>query len=187
MALETGVIPDDVAILTWDGIQRELPKWNHDTNMRQALKNSTVWFYQVLTRKVGDQQMQRFIDQVGYGNRQIGTAKDIDRFWLEGPLQITPKEQIKFLQQLERGDLPFSKRTIDLVKDIMVLEQNQDYILRAKTGWVSTTNLEIGWVVGYLEQNNNVYFFTTNINISKPEVSARLELARRSLKDLGLL
>jgi len=188
VALETGVIPDDVAILTWDGIGREFPEWNHDTNMRQALKNSTVWFYQVLARKVGHQRMQQFIDQVGYGNRQIGTAKDIDRFWLEGPLQITPQEQIKFLQRLHRGDLPFSKRTMDLVKDIMVLEQTPDYILRAKTGWVRTTNPEIGWVVGYLEQNKNVYFFATNINISKPEdLSARIEIARRSLKDLGLL
>ncbi len=188
VALETGVIPDDVAILTWDGINRELAAWNHDTNMRQALKNSTVWFYQVLARRAGHERMQRFINQVGYGNRQIGTTKDIDRFWLEGPLQITPKAQIEFLQKLYRGDLPFSKRTMDLVKDIMVFEQTPDYTLRAKTGWVRSTSPELGWFVGYLEQNNNVYFFATNINIRKPEdTSARIEITRRSLKDLGLL
>jgi len=188
VALETGVIPDDVAVLTWDGINRELASWNHDTNMRQALKNSTVWFYQVLARRAGHERMQRFINQVGYGNRQIGTTKDIDRFWLEGPLEITPQEQIKFLQRLQRGDLPFSKRTMDLVKDIMVFEQTPDYTLRAKTGWVRSSNPEIGWFVGYLEQNNNVYFFATNINIRKPEdLSARIEITRRSFEALGLL
>ncbi|MBD0299077.1 MAG: class D beta-lactamase, partial [Nitrososphaera sp.] len=82
VALETGVVPDDVAILTWDGIHREIDAWNHDTNLRQAFKDSTVWFYQVLARRAGYERMQQFINKVGYGNRQIGTAADIDRFWL---------------------------------------------------------------------------------------------------------
>ena len=187
VALETGVIADDVAVLTWDGIQRELPEWNHDTNMRQAFKNSTVWFYQVLARRAGHERMQQFINQVGYGNRQIGTAGDIDHFWLDKPLRITPQEQIEFLQRLYQG-LPFSQRSINLVKDIMVFEQTPDYKLRAKTGLVSETKPEIGWFVGYLEQNNNVYFFATNIDVRKPkDTPARIEVTRRSFKDLGLL
>lgn len=69
--------------------------------MRQAFKDSTVWFYQVLARRAGYERMQQFINKVGYGNRQIGSAADIDRFWLQPQLlQITPKEQIKFLQRL---------------------------------------------------------------------------------------
>ncbi|MEP0885639.1 class D beta-lactamase [Trichocoleus sp. ST-U3] len=188
VALETGVIADDVAVLTWDGIQRDIPAWNHDTNLRQGFKDSTVWFYQVLARKAGHEQMQQFIDRVGYGNRQIGTVQDIDRFWLQGPLQITPKQQIDFLQRLHQGELPFSKRTMDLVKDIMIREQTPNYTLRGKTGWLTTTKPEIGWFVGYLEQNNNVYFFTTTIDMRKLEdAPSRIEITRRSLKDLGLL
>lgn len=188
VALETGVIPDDVAVLTWDGIHREIAAWNHDTNLRQAFKDSTVWFYQVLARKAGHERMQQWIDQVGYGNRQIGTAEDIDRFWLQGPLKITSKATVEFLQRLHRGDLPFKKRTMDLVKDIMVREQTPDYTLRGKTGWLYSTNPNIGWFVGYLEQNNNVYFFATNIDMRKAEdAAARIEIARLSFKDLGLL
>ena len=188
VALETGVIADDVAVLTWDGIQRDVAAWNHDTNLRQAFKDSTVWFYQVLARKAGRERMQQFIDRVGYGNRQIGTAQDSDRFWLQGPLQITPKEQIEFLQRLHRGDLPFSQRTMDLVKDIMVREQTPGYTLRGKTGWLNSTKPEVGWFVGYLEQNNNLYFFATTIDMRKPEdAPSRIEITRRSLKDLGLL
>lgn len=188
VALETGTIADDVAVLTWDGIQREIEAWNHDTNLRQGFKDSTVWFYQVLARKAGHDQMQQFIDRVGYGNRQIGAVQDIDHFWLQGPLQITPKEQIQFLQQLYRGDLPFSKRTMDLVKDIMVREQTPNYTLRGKTGWLFSTKPELGWFVGYVEQNNNVYFFATTIDMRKPEdAPSRIEITRRSLQDLGLL
>ncbi|MFN6535216.1 MAG: class D beta-lactamase [Nostoc sp. EkiNYC01] len=188
VALETGVIPDDVAVLTWDGIGREIDAWNHDTNLRQAFKNSTVWFYQVLARRAGYERMQQFINKVGYGNRQIGTAADIDRFWLQQPLKITPKEQIKFLQQLYQGDLPFSQRTINLVKDIMIREQTPDYTLRGKTGWLTSSKPNIGWFVGYLEQNKNVYFFATTLDMYKPEdAPARIDITRRSLKDLGLL
>ncbi|WP_203219510.1 class D beta-lactamase [Nostoc edaphicum] len=188
VALETGVVPDDVAVLTWDGIHREIDAWNHDTNLRQAFKDSTVWFYQVLARRIGYERMQEFINKVGYGNRQIGTAADIDRFWLQKPLQITPKEQIKFLQRLYQGDLPFSQRTINLVKDIMVREQTPDYTLRGKTGWLTSTKPNVGWFVGYLEQNKNVYFFATTLDMQKPEdAPVRIEITRHSLKDLGLL
>jgi beta-lactamase class D len=186
VALETGIVPDDVAVLTWDGINRNIEAWNRDTNLRQGFKNSTVWFYQVLARRVGYKRMQGFIDKVGYGNRQIGTQENIDRFWLEGPLQITPKAQIDFLQRLYRNNLPFSQRTMNLVKEIMVIEQTPDYILRGKTGLSNFPGL--GWFVGYLEQNQNVYFFATTIDILKPsDAPSRIEITRRSLKDLGLL
>jgi beta-lactamase class D len=189
VALETGVIRDEVAVLTWDGIERDLEQWNRDLNLRQAFQDSAIWFYQVLARKIGHERMQGFINQVGYGNRQIGPKEEIDNFWLGGPLQITPKEQIDFLRHLHRAELPFSKRTIDLVKDIMVFEQTPAYVLRAKTGWAfEMTPPQVGWFVGYLEQNQNVYFFATNIDIRNPkDVAARIEITRRSLRDLGLL
>ncbi len=56
ISLETGVIQDDLAILAWDGVQREFPAWNRDTNLPQAFKDSTVWFYQVLARRNGHEQ-----------------------------------------------------------------------------------------------------------------------------------
>ncbi|ALF54521.1 beta-lactamase [Nostoc piscinale CENA21] len=188
ISLETGVIKDEVAVLTWDGIVREFPAWNRDTNMRQAYKDSTVWFYQVLARRIGHERMQQFINQVGYGNRQIGTPEQIDKFWLSGPLQISPKQQIEFLQRLYRRELPFSQRTFDLVQDIMIFEKTPNYTLRAKTGWATSVKPNIGWFVGYLEQNNNVYFFATNIDMKDAtDAPKRIEVTRRSFKALGLL
>jgi beta-lactamase class D len=188
VALETGVIRDDVTVLTWDGVKREFDQWNHDTNLRQAFKDSTVWFYQVLARKAGHERMQNYIDRVGYGNRQIGTSEEIDRFWLQGPLEITPKQEITFLQKLYRADLPFSKRTIDLVKDIAIVEQTPNYTLRGKTGLSLDLNPPLGWFVGYLEQNDNVYFFATNVDLQDiKDAPARLEITRRSLQALGLM
>ena len=184
IALETGVIKDDISVLTWDGIKRDFDVWNRDTNLRQAFTNSTVWFYQVLARKIGNERMQKFINRVGYGNRQIGNSQNIDKFWLKGPLQITPKQQIEFLQQLQSGKLPFSQRNMNLLKDIMIVEKTPLYTLRGKTGWVDRT----GWFVGYLERNDKVYYFATSIDILNPKLAAaRIKITRRCLQMLELL
>ncbi|MGL6340268.1 MAG: class D beta-lactamase, partial [Waterburya sp.] len=164
ISLETGVIPNELAILTWDGVTREVPEWNRDLNMKEAFKLSAIWFYQILARRVGYDRMQEKVKQVGYGNSNIGSPEDIDKFWLEGELRITPQEQIQFLRRLYNNDLPFSARSLDIVKDIMIVEATPNYTLRVKTGLVGfppIENTRMGWYVGYLEQNDNVYFFAT--------------------------
>ncbi len=193
ISLETDVIPNELAILTWDGVTREIPEWNRDLNMKEAFQLSAVWFYQVLARRVGYDRMQEKINQVGYGNSNIGSPEDIDKFWLEGELRITPQEQIEFLRRFYNNNLPFSERSLEIVKDIMIVEATSDYTLRVKTGWVGLSasvekSQRVGWYVGYLEQNDNVYFFATNIDIrSEDDADKREELTRRCLEDLQLL
>jgi len=191
IALETGVISDEVAVLTWDGFQRKLPEWNRDLNMREAIKLSAYWFYQVLARRVGHERMQKWVTQVAYGNQKIGGQEDIDKFWLRGELRITPEQQIQFLRLFYNNDLPFSKRSFSIVKDVIILEKTPDYTIRGKTGWVGFDDgvkPQIGWLVGYLEKSKNVYFFATNIEIrSEKDASARMELTRRCFKELAVL
>jgi beta-lactamase class D len=191
ISLETGVISDELQILTWDGIQRQIPAWNRDLNMKEAIKLSAVWFYQVLARKVGYDRMQKWVTQAGYGNQKIGGKEDIDKFWLQGELRISPQQQIQFLRRLYKNELPFSERSLSIVKDILIVEKTPDYTIRAKTGFVGFDGMvkpEIGWYVGYLEKGNNTYFFATNIDIQNPkDVANRIELTRRCFQDLGLL
>ncbi|MGD1857158.1 MAG: class D beta-lactamase [Leptolyngbyaceae cyanobacterium] len=191
IALETGVVANDVAVFTWDGVERTIPAWNRDLNMRMAFNFSAVWFYQVIARRVGHRRMQQWVTATDYGNQQIGAPEDIDVFWLEGELRITPQEQIQFLRRLYDNDLPFSKDAIATVKDIMIVEKTPDYIIRAKTGWAilgGPDSEQIGWYVGYVEQNDNTYFFATNIDIrDEDDPQARETLTRLSLKTLGLL
>jgi beta-lactamase class D len=191
IALETKVISDEIAVLTWDGITREFPGWNRDLNMREAFKLSAVWFYQVLARRVGYERMVKWITQAGYGNQEIGDKDDIDRFWLNGKLQITPEEQIQFLRRLYQNNLPFSERSLSIVKDIMIVEKTPNYTIRAKTGWFGfgdDRKQQIGWYVGYIEKGENIYFFATNIDMrNEKDPANRIELTRRCFKDLGVL
>ena len=61
--------------------------------------------------------------------------------------------------------------------------------MRGKTGWVTSTNPNIGWFVGYLEQNNQVYYFATNIDMADMLnlLPTRIKITRRCLQMLGLL
>lgn len=62
--------------------------------MREAFKLSVVWFYKVLARRVGYERMKAWVTQVKYGNSNTETEDDIDKFWLNGTLKISPQQQI---------------------------------------------------------------------------------------------
>ncbi|MFO7446623.1 MAG: class D beta-lactamase [Ignavibacteriaceae bacterium] len=181
-ALEAGVIKDENEIIKWDGVKRWADSWNQDQDMRSAFKYSAVWFYQELARRIGEEKMQQFIDKTGYGNKNI--QDKIDYFWLSGELRITPMEQIEFLKRLYKNDLPFSQRSIDIVKDIMIYEKTDEYTLRAKTGW-SQSDKDNGWWVGYVETTDNVFFFVNNMDIvNDGDEKGRIEVSKKILSDL---
>jgi len=166
IGLECGAIRDIDEVIPWDGIDRPIPSWNRDHTMRSAIKFSVVWFYQELARRIGEGQMQKWVDSVGYGNHNIG--KEIDDFWLVGDLRITPMEQITFLKKLILEELPFKKANILAVREILIEDQNDQYVFRAKTGWADFGQ-GIGWYVGYIEIRDDTFIFVNNVDINKNE------------------
>jgi beta-lactamase class D len=190
IALETKVVNSSKTVFTWDGIVRFIPEWNQDLDMERAFKLSAIWYYQVLARKIGHSRMRNFVEVVNYGNKNIGAENDIDNFWLEGKLKISPRQQIEFLKKLYREELPFSKPTISTVKTMMIIDKTDFYTMRVKTGWVSggTDKPQVGWYVGYLENGGNRYLFATNIDIKKnTDGASRKEVTYRCLKTLRYL
>jgi beta-lactamase class D len=188
VGLETGVIPDADYVIKWDGTHYDIPEWNQDHTLRTATQQSVVWYYQELARRVGKEKVQHYVDAVNYGNRDLSGR--IDSFWLDGGLRISPDEQVDFLKRLYQGDLPFSARTMNIVKDILVLEKTDAYTLSVKTGWAQRVSTQIGWWVGYVETRDNVYFFANNFESSAPDANfgaAREGITRDILRELGLI
>lgn len=184
--LETGKLPDIDTYFPWDSVERAYSFWNQDHNIRSGMKYSVVWMYQEMARRIGPDSMQAYIDRVGYGNRDISGG--IDLFWLQGGLRITALEQIQFLQRLYENDLPFSKASMEGVKESMINEETEDYILRAKTGWAIRTEPGTGWWVGYIERVGKVYFFAMNIDTyTNEDANARKSVSRQILRAEGLI
>ncbi|HEY6436139.1 MAG TPA: penicillin-binding transpeptidase domain-containing protein, partial [Ignavibacteriaceae bacterium] len=111
IGLETGVIKDENFSIPWDSVQRRIPTWNQDQDLKSAFKNSTVWYYQELARRVDGERMKYWLEKAQFGNAD--TSGGIDKFWLSGGLRIAPEQQIDFLQRLHDNKLPFSQRSID--------------------------------------------------------------------------
>ncbi|MEO0895093.1 MAG: class D beta-lactamase [Bacteroidota bacterium] len=185
IALQTGAVKDTSEIVKWDSVVRFFPPWNQDHNMASALPVSAVWFYQEMARRIGRDSMKHYLDLIRYGNRD---TTDIDMFWLNNSLQITAREQIYFLEKVYHEQLPFKKEHIRAVKKLLFLEKGDDYVLRGKTGWGTEVDPDIGWLVGWLEKGEDIYYFACNIDIiDDKDVSARKKIVRRILGRMGLM
>lgn len=170
VGLETGVIGDTSQVRKWDGRDRGWRQWNRDHNMRSAFKYSALWFYREVAREVmakDSNAYQNYLTEAQFGNQQLTEGSDM--FWLDNSLQITPRQQIEFLVKFYREDLPFSTRHIQATKDAMVLEKGEQFILYGKTGTARIGEEDlVGWQIGFVERDSNVYFYTTNIQNLKP-------------------
>lgn len=188
IGIETGIIKDENFIIPWDSTVRQNPKWNQDHDLKLAFKNSTVWYYRELARRVGGERMKFWLDKLQYGN--VDTSGGIDLFWLKGGLRVTPEQQIDFLIRLHNNKLPLSQRTVDIVKNIMIAKDTLDYVVRAKTGWVDEEKRNVGWYIGYIEKDENVYYFSNCIQSkdldNKDFARARIDITYKILNDLIL-
>ena len=186
IALDQGVVNEHSLIL-WDKIERAIPAWNHDQTLESAFKSSCVWCYQTFARRIGLETYNAYLKKLHYGNEQTG--EDVERFWLDGRLRISAKEQVAFLKRLYLSDLPFSQNDMALLKKIMIDEQRQNAIIRAKTGWAVPQGEEHhGWYVGYVETQKGVYFFATNlITPSSDVLPLRKSITLEALALKGIL
>jgi beta-lactamase class D/D-alanyl-D-alanine dipeptidase len=184
--LETGAVKDENEILKWDGVTRTVPDWNKDQTLRSAVKVSAVWTFVELSKRVGREKMQDFYDRANYGNRNTkGFGED---YWNTGDLRVTQREQINFLIRLYENRLPFSQRSIDVVKEIIVSEKTEEYVLRAKTGWSNAFEPNVGWFVGYVERSTDAYFFALEIDIKKDaDTAKRAEITKNILRELKVI
>lgn len=192
IALESGVATGPDFRLQWDStVAPRQPwwpnEWARDHTLRSALRASAVWYYQEIARRVGHERMQRYVSLFDYGNRDISGG--IDQFWLSGGLRISPLEKVEFLRRFHVGELGASDRATRIAKEALVLEETPTYRLSGKTGWAGLgDSAGVGWLVGYIERGEDVYFFATNIPIRRnQDAAARMPITKASFRELGLI
>ena len=191
IGLETGVIENDSAVFKWDGKPKGNPNWEKDLLLKDAFHFSCVPCYQDVARKIGSDSMNRYLDLLDYGTMDVD-SNAIDNFWLRGSSRISPMQQIDFLRRLYESKLPISKRTEKIMKNLMIIKETENYIIRGKTGLSNENELYNGWFVGYVVTQNNVYFFTTNIEPNSDFdfdtfIQTRIDLTFRALDKMGFL
>lgn len=157
-ALDSGAVKDEFQVFKWDGVKRSFSGHNQDQTLRLAMRNSTIWVYEIFAKKIGEKKAKEYLKKINYGNQDPSTTKG--NYWVDGNLAISAYEQIAFLKKLYKNELPFSVEHQRLLKDIMINEAGRNWILRAKTGWEG----RFGWWVGWVEWQEGAVFFALNID-----------------------
>lgn len=189
IGLQTGVISSDTMVIPWDGVERQIAPWNKDLTMYEAFRVSSVPYYQEVARRIGKDTMQFWLDSLKYGTAKITSAIDI--FWLDNSLKITPDEQLGLVKKLYFDQLPFFKVYQQKVKHAMLFENETNYRMGYKTGWAAwneKTGKHIGWLVGWIEENDHPYFFVLNIESTDKDFDmgpVRLKMVKDILKEMG--
>jgi beta-lactamase class D len=195
IALETETIKDENDIVKWIGKTDTIkygyrPEIYHDMSIKDAFEVSAGWVFIELAKKIGKENYKKYLSVCNYGNLNF-SEKDYD-FWNFGNFGISPINQIEFIKNLYEERLPFSKHNIGIVKRVMITEETNNFTIRAKTGWTRDKGINTGWWVGYLEANNNTYFFATLLlqdrkNNRDDFGSCRKEITKKIFRDLGFI
>lgn len=184
LSLEAVSSVDDV--LPYGGKPQPFDAWEKDMGLREAIALSNVPIYQELARRIGLEQMRENITRLDYGNEDIGTT--VDTFWLKGPLKISAVEQVRFLAKLAQSKLPVPEGIQESVREIVLLEQEENWQLYGKTGWKNAPNPGVGWWVGWVQKDGRLYTFALNIDIrQQSDANKRIRLGKASLEAMGVL
>ena len=195
IALETKTIASENDIVKWPGSTDTLkydyrPNIYHDITVKEAFEVSAGWAFIELAKKIGKDNYKKYLTLCHYGN--INLSQTDPDFWNFGAFGISPINQVEFLKKLYEEKLPFSKRNIDIVKKVMITEQNDDYTIHSKTGWTRENDINTGWWVGYIENKNGAYFFATcllqdrKLNASNFG-NCRKEITKSVFRDLNVI
>lgn len=195
IALETKTIASENDIVKWPGSTDTIkydyrPNIYHDITVKEAFEVSAGWAFIELAKKIGKDNYKKYLTLCHYGN--INLSQTDPDFWNFGAFGISPINQVEFLKKLYEEKLPFSKRNIEIVKKVMITEQNDDYTIHSKTGWTRENDINTGWWVGYIENKNGTYFFATcllqdrKLNASNFG-NCRKEITKSVFKDLNVI
>ncbi|QSH41391.1 class D beta-lactamase [Lentisphaerota bacterium ZTH] len=175
-----------------------LERWKQPHNPQLWMKNSCVWYSQVLTKKLGMKKYKEYAVKFNYGNADVsgdkGKNNGLSRAWLSSSLQISPEEQIKFLQKLIDYKLPVSKKANEMTRKILFVEKLADgWKLYGKTGNGSQQRADgskikdrqVGWFVGWISKGKrHIVFVYRILDKNKQNTYASLRAKAAARKEL---
>jgi beta-lactamase class D len=184
MGFDSGILIDDMHPV-WPfkkGYVDFRDAWMQDQTPKSWIKESCVWYSQVLTKSLGMKKLQEYVTKFDYGNKDLsgdkGQNNGLTQAWLSSSLQISSVEQMNFLEKLLLNKLPVSPYAQAMTKNILFVEDLQNgWKFYGKTGTGSLINadgtknpdLYHGWFIGWIEKGERRIIFSNHMNDDKKE------------------
>lgn len=136
-----------------------------DHNPKEWMRDSCVWFSQVITKELGLKKFKTYVENFNYGNKDIFGDEALQKSWLENSLKITPVEQVAFLQGMLNKKYSISNKAYALTTQILYQQELAGgWKLYGKTGnGMYRPDLQQGWFVGWIEKNGRQLVFAHHI------------------------
>ena len=174
MGFDAGILksPSDPVWSTEPGLAEWNETWIGPKTPESWMRQSVVWYSQLLTRRLGAEKLKDYVHRFVYGNENLsgnpGKDDGLTNAWLSSSLQISPREQVDFLRKMLKGDLPVSLTAVDQTITLLKLpERPAGWDLYGKTGsgYMPTSagtldrSRPFGWFVGWAEKDGQTFVF----------------------------
>jgi beta-lactamase class D len=158
------------------------PSWRQPTDPTSWIKNSVVWYSQRVTRHLGERRFQQYVTRFRYGNEDVsgdpGQRNGLTHAWLGSSLQISPLEQLQFLEQIVQRRLGVTARAYDMVGRITrIAPASGGWEVHGKTGTgfpvlpdrSTDEDHAFGWFVGWASKGSRSVVFARLIQDTEAE------------------
>ncbi len=150
-----------------------LEVWKQPHNPESWIKNSCIWYSQVLTSELGYDRFKKYVSKFHYGNQDIsgdkGKNNGLTNSWLSSSLKISGLEQVSFLYHFLDNKLPVTKEAQEHTRRLLYVEDlSNGWKLYGKTGTGYQNKADgslnderqVGWFVGWIEKNDRKIVFS---------------------------
>lgn len=200
-ALEEGIVDLDHSIRKWSGEQFWNSDWNRDLSFQDAFQSSCVWYFREVVDDIGKERMQKVLDEISYGNRDISDWKGeqntnnnnraLTGFWIESSLKISPKEQTEVMERIFSERSAYSKESLEALKQVMLVSEKKEknLMIYGKTGMGKDQGTVVdSWFTGFADISGERIYFCVYLGETKEaDVSSTKakEIAIKLITDVG--
>lgn len=180
MGFNDGILVDETRPLVpfVKGYPDDVEAWKRPHNPKMWMKNSCVWYSQFVTKQLGMEKFKSYLKSFNYGNQDASGVKrkpdGLISSWITSSLEISPQEQISFLENMLDSKLSVSAKAVEYTRNILYLEEmTNNWKLFGKTGTGDLINKngtqdkahERGWFIGWIEKNKERIIFAQYVEI----------------------
>ncbi|MEQ1942498.1 class D beta-lactamase [Mesorhizobium sp. VNQ89] len=184
MGYDSGFLKDETTPLLpfKEGYPDWRKEWRTDIDPTTWMKESVVWYSQLITQSLGEDKFSAYVRAFDYGNEDVsgdkGKNNGLTRSWLSSSLRISPLEQIAFVGKIVNRQLPVSGHAYEMTEAILGrYDLPNGWVVRGKTGAGFSVNADgtpdrqrpFGWYVGWADKGDRTILFARLAVHAKPQ------------------